>query len=73
MNPNISALPEAPEHVGIVIAAERVMGVLKECADKGARFVTVFTSNFGETGLAAGRALQDEVVAFTREIGRAHV
>lgn len=67
--PTISALPEAPEHVGIVIAAERVMGVLKECADKGARFVTVFTSNFGETGLAAGRALQDEVVAFTRAHG----
>ncbi len=64
--PDIGALPEAPAHVGIVLAANRVLDTLKQCADKGARFVTVFTSNFGETGETAGRALQDEIVAFCR-------
>ena len=67
--PSISALPETPDHVGIVIAAGRVLDTLKECADKGVRFATIFTSNFSETGEAAGRALQDEIVAFARAHG----
>ncbi len=67
--PSISALPEAPDHVGIVIAAGRVLDTLKQCADKGVRFVTIFTSNFSETGEASGRALQDEIVAFARANG----
>ena len=67
--PSVSALPEAPDHVGIVIAAHRVLDTLKQCADKGARFATIFTSNFSETGEASGRALQDEIVAFARASG----
>ena len=67
--PSISALPEAPDHVGIVIAANRVLDTLKQCADKGVRFATIFTSNFSETGEAAGRALQDEIVTFARAHG----
>ena len=66
---SISALPEAPDHVGIVISANRVLDTLKQCAEKGVRFVTVFTSNFSETGQAAGRALQEEIVAFARAHG----
>lgn len=67
--PNISDLPETPDHVGIVIAAERVLDTLKQCAARGVRFVTVFTSNFSETGEAAGRALQNDIVAFARANG----
>jgi acetyltransferase len=67
--PSVSALPEAPDHVGIVIAAHRVLDTLKQCADRGARFATIFTSNFSETGEASGRALQDEIVAFARANG----
>ena len=67
--PSISALPETPGHVGIVIAAERVLDVLRQCADKGVSFATVFTSNFSETGTAEGRALQDEIVAFAHAHG----
>ena len=67
--PSIADLPETPDHVGIVIAAERVLDVLRQCAGRGVRFATVFTSNFGETGQAQGRALQDEIVAFARANG----
>jgi acetyltransferase len=67
--PDIATLPETPGHVGIVIAAARVLDTLKQCADKGVRFATVFTSNFSETGEAAGRALQDEIVDFARSRG----
>ena len=67
--PGIEDLPEAPDHVGIVIAAERVLDTLRQCADKGVRFATVFTSNFSETGTAQGRALQEEIAAFARASG----
>lgn len=67
--PGIGDLPETPDHVGIVIAAERVLDTLKQCAARGVRFVTVFTSNFSETGEPAGRALQNEIVAFARANG----
>ena len=67
--PDIAALPEAPDHVGIVIGAERVLDTLRQCADKGVRFATIFTSNFSETGAARGRALQEEIAAFARASG----
>lgn len=35
--PGIADLPETPDHVGIVIAAERVLDTLRQCADMGAR------------------------------------
>jgi acetyltransferase len=67
--PSVTELPETPDHVGIVIGAENVLPVLKECAAKGVRFATVFTSDFSETGTERGRALQDEIRAFARGNG----
>src|SRR5262245_13914994 len=40
--PSIAELPETPDHVGIIIGAENVLPVLKECAARGVRFATVF-------------------------------
>ncbi|RPI46744.1 MAG: hypothetical protein EHM59_06575, partial [Betaproteobacteria bacterium] len=48
--PSVRDLPEAPDHVGIVVAAERVLSVLEDCAARGAKFATVLTSGFVETG-----------------------
>ena len=67
--PGIAELPETPDHVGIVIAAERVLDTLKQCAEKGVKFVTIFTSNFSETGTEAGCKLQHEIVSFARDNG----
>ena len=33
--PDLAALPEAPDHVGIVISAERVLDTLRQCAAGG--------------------------------------
>lgn len=67
--PGVSALPETPDHVGVVIAADKVIDVLRECHAIGVQCATVFTAGFAETGTAQGNRLQDELKRFTRETG----
>jgi acyl-CoA synthetase (NDP forming) len=66
---SVRDLPEAPDHVGVVIAADRVIEVLRDCHAIGVQCATVFTAGFAETGSAEGRRLQDELLRFTRETG----
>jgi len=67
--PSVREVPEAPDHVGIAVPAERVMGVLEDCAARGARFATVFSGGFAETATAEGRALQASLRDFARTTG----
>lgn len=67
--PNISALPEVPEHVAVVVSAERTMAVLEECAARGTRFATILSGGYAETGSEKGRAMQQALAAFAREKG----
>lgn len=67
--PSILELPETPDHVGIVVAAERVLETLRQCAERGVKFATIFSSNFSETGTREGRALQEEIRALARSSG----
>jgi acyl-CoA synthetase (NDP forming) len=66
---SVRDLPEAPDHVGVVVAADRVLGVLEDCAARGAKFVTVLTSGFAETGTAEGREMQLAIGEFARRTG----
>jgi len=66
---SVRELPEAPDHVGIVVAADRVLGVLEDCAARGARFATVLTSGFAETGTQEGRDMQAAIGEFARRTG----
>ena len=68
-HPSISALPELPDHVGIVVPAQHVAGVLKECILRRVPFATVYTSGFRETGTARGTELQDEITDLARRGG----
>ena len=61
--PNLLELPETPDHVGIVVAAPLVAETLSQCAQRGVRFATIFTSNFSENGTESGRALQAQIKA----------
>ncbi|MFO0521398.1 MAG: acetate--CoA ligase family protein [bacterium] len=63
---DIGDLPEAPDHVGIVVPTPQVLPILEACAARGARFATVYSGGFAETGTAEGRALQAQVTALAR-------
>jgi len=67
--PNLAALPETPDHVGIIVATERVFDVLEECAARGVPFATVYSAGFSESGTEEGRARQAKLVAFARRTG----
>lgn len=66
---SVRDLPEAPDHVGIVVPTERVMGILEECAARGAKFATIYSGGFAETGTDEGRRMQAEITAFARKTG----
>jgi len=67
--PSVRDLPEAPDHVSVVVPAERVLGVLEDCVARGAKFATVLTSGFAETGTERGRELQAQLGGFARRTG----
>ena len=67
--PGIAELPSTPDHVGIVLAADRVLPALAQCAARGVRFATVMSGGFAETGSAEGVRLQNELKAFAQRSG----
>ena len=64
--PSVLALPQAPDHVGIVLPAHAVPKALEQCAQRGVKFATVFSSGFGEIATDEGRALQQRVLDIAR-------
>ncbi|NQW22374.1 MAG: acetate--CoA ligase family protein [SAR202 cluster bacterium] len=67
--PSVSDLPETPDVVGVVVSSGQVLGVLKECHEKGVRAAIVISAGFSERGTAEGRDLQAQVGAYARESG----
>ncbi|GAF47585.1 putative acetyl-CoA synthetase [Rhodococcus wratislaviensis NBRC 100605] len=67
--PRVSAIPGDPVDVAIVlVGAERVLDVVKDCAVKGVRHLLILSSGFAETN-DEGRRLQAEVVETARAAG----
>ncbi len=61
---------EGPVDLAIsCIPARLVPGLVRECAGKRVKVLSMFTSGFSETGTEAGRALEDEIVRIAREGG----
>ena len=67
--PSVRDLPKAPDHVGLVVPAENVMPILEDCAARGAKFVTIYTGGFGESGSEEGRKGQADIAALARSSG----
>ncbi|MDA0264015.1 MAG: acetate--CoA ligase family protein [Chloroflexi bacterium] len=67
--PSVSALPETPDVVGVVVNSKQVMDVLKESHEKGVRAAIVISAGFSERGTEEGRDLQKVVGDFAKESG----
>ena len=67
--PSVNDLPETPDHVGIIVATERVFAILADCAALGVPFATVYTAGFAETATPEGRERQARLIAFARSSG----
>lgn len=63
---SIAALPQTPDHVGIVLPAHAVPAAIEQCAERDVPFATVFSSGFGETGTDEGRRAQQRLVDIAR-------
>ena len=66
--PSLGAVPGPVDLALIAVNYQRVLSVLEQCAAKGVRFATIFSSGFAEAG-EEGRALQRELAAFARRPG----
>ncbi len=66
--PDLSALPETPDLVYIVIPADRSLDVLEQCGRMGVKGVVMIPAGFRESG-EAGRALEQKVLGLARQGG----
>ncbi|MET0962116.1 MAG: acetate--CoA ligase family protein [Noviherbaspirillum sp.] len=71
--PSLQAIGVTPDAAIVAVAGKEAIQAVRDCADLGVALVVVMASGFAETG-AAGRLLQDEMVAYaaargTRVIG----
>ncbi len=66
---SVSDLPEGPDLVGIVVPYHRVLDVLRESHEKGAKSAVVISAGFSERGEDDRSDLQDELGRFARESG----
>lgn len=65
---SLAALPEAPELAMVVVAGDKAVEAVSQCAARGVKSVVVVASGFGETG-DEGRAVQRAMVQTARAAG----
>jgi acyl-CoA synthetase (NDP forming) len=66
------SIKEVPDHVDYVICcipAPAVPQLIRDCASKGTKVVSVFTAGFSESGTEQGRLLEGEISRLARETG----
>ena len=65
---SIGGIPGPVDLAMVMVAADKVVATVRECAEAGVPVVVVCSSGFAETG-EAGAALQEQLVATARECG----
>lgn len=66
--PSVRKLPQAPDLAIVFVPAQRVPGVVRDCAEKGVKAVLVESGGFAEAG-EEGAALQEETVRIAKRAG----
>ena len=64
--PSVLDIPAEIDYAIIGVPAKDVLQVIKECSQKGVKFVTIFTSGFSELGTEKGRLLEQEILQYTK-------
>src|ERR1700687_5522024 len=67
--PDFKSLPEAPDHMVVLVPAAGVIETLRSGAAAGARSATVFSAGFGEGFDAQGAVLGRELAAVIAQTG----
>jgi acetyltransferase len=67
--PDFKSLPEAPDHLVVLVPAAGVAATLRSGAAAGARSATVFSAGFGEAFDSEAAALGRELAAVIEETG----
>ena len=63
--PSVLAIPDPIDEVYIAIKAKLVPPVVKECVEKGVKWVIIFSSGFSELGTKEGQKLTDKIIQYT--------
>lgn len=58
---NVKDIPEPPDYVISCVPAALVPQLVKDCAEKGAKVLGLFTAGFSETGTEEGRQMEAEI------------
>ncbi|MBY6410839.1 acetate--CoA ligase family protein [Rhodococcus sp. BP-252] len=66
--PSLADLPDVVDLIFVMVPTTVVLSTLQTAVEHGVRAAVILTSGFGETG-AEGKALEDEIVAFSRASG----
>lgn len=66
--PNLSSLPEVPEHVFVLSPTDSVVPTVQECAKLGVKLVTILASGFSESG-PEGVERENQLRAIAQETG----
>jgi acyl-CoA synthetase (NDP forming) len=67
--PSLSALPEPPDHVVVVVPGKAAIETIREAGRAGARSAQILSSGFGEGGDPQGIALGEELSRVIAESG----
>lgn len=66
--PSIKEIPDAVDLAVIAVNFRMVPAMLEQCAEKGVRFATIFSSGFAEAG-EEGRQIQEKLVEIAASAG----
>jgi acyl-CoA synthetase (NDP forming) len=66
---SLSEVPESIDYAIIAVPYRAVPEVLKECAEKGAKGATIFTSGYSELGTEEGIKREQELSSLAKELG----
>ncbi len=67
--PDLDALPEPPDHLVVMRAADAVPDILRRAADLGTRSATIYATGFSEAGTEEGRRREGVLQGVLEETG----